>query len=102
MHVSTMRTQVGIIGGGPSGLLLYEFRSGVGYDNEFLAVHHGEDFTWVARCQNEADGITPTCLRDINLGESLSVRYRFALTHLAQWQAIESIVRTKVSEFLLK
>ena len=87
---------------GPVALTLYNFKRGVGYDDEFLAVHYGEDFTWVARCQKKAENISPTCLRDINIGASLSARFRFPVAKLSNWREIEALVRLKVSEFLLK
>ena len=86
---------------GPAELVFQRFKKGKGYDGEVLALHHGEGFVWAARCQSNVETISPTCLRDINVGETLSARFRFSTGRLKDWRLIEGMVRQKISDFLV-
>ena len=86
---------------GPSGLLFQNLKSGSGYDGERLAIFNDEENTWVARCQDQNAKVkNPTCLRDINMGQSLSLQYRFSTKHLPQWREIEKMVTGSIRKIL--
>lgn len=86
-----------------SGLTLFGFSPKSGYLNEELAVaaRAGDD-PFVARClTREAAGesLAP-CARDIHLGDSLSLTYRFPRELLQEWPALEAAIRAKALSML--
>ncbi|MGI9354980.1 MAG: hypothetical protein ACR2PF_07455 [Rhizobiaceae bacterium] len=81
-----------------AGLQLQQLREGSGYDGEVLAV--SRDGNWVARCETDPDNKSATCMRDIHLGQSLTVRYRFARELLDNWREIEALVTGRITGFL--
>lgn len=83
-----------------AGLQLQKLREGSGYDGEVLAV--SSDGTWVARCETDPDNKSATCMRDVHLGRSLTVRYRFARELLDNWREIEALVTGRIAGFLNK
>lgn len=84
---------------GPAGLRLQKLDPSSGYAAEELVI--GDHGNWVARCETETGDRKPTCIRDIHMGKSLSVTYRFDRRRLADWQSIEQLVRRKIGEFIL-
>ena len=88
---------------GPSGLTIYNFSGKSGYVNESLAVadRPGDD-PFVARCMTgeAATGSLAPCERDIQLGDNLSLSYRFSAELLSQWPALEAAVRASAVAML--
>lgn len=88
---------------GPAGIVFHDFATSSGYVNETLAVsqpNHGERL--VARCligPSAADLLAP-CERDIQIGKSLSLTYRFPEKLLADWPALEKAVRAAAAVML--
>ena len=82
---------------------MHEFRPDSGYLNEVLAVADREGTTpFVARClsgDRAAESLAP-CERDIEIGEGLSLSYRFPIQLLAEWQEVEKAVRVKAESLL--
>ncbi len=85
---------------GPADLIFQGLKPGAGYDGERLAIFSSGVYAWVARCQIERAGVHTTCLRDINLGASLSVRVRFSTNHLPRWRRIENLVINTLENLL--
>ncbi|MBX3566923.1 MAG: hypothetical protein KF914_02620 [Rhizobiaceae bacterium] len=88
---------------GPSGLTLYDFIAKSGYLGEMLAVARrpGKD-PFVARCltgQSAEVSLAP-CERDIQIGDNLSLTYRFASHLLPEWRRLDAAVVAKASELL--
>ncbi len=74
------------------GVTFYDFRPDSGYSTEVLAVaqRHGA-LPFVARCLAGAAAalsLAP-CQRDIQIGDGLSLTYRFPRALLGNWQALE-------------
>jgi hypothetical protein len=88
---------------GPSGITLYGFNELSGYLNETLAVAEipgSEPF--VARClsgPNAEESLAP-CERDIQIGDNLSLSYRFPKEFLGNWRELDIAVRKKAAAML--
>lgn len=88
---------------GANGLSLYGFDPKSGYLNEMLAVaaRPGED-PFVARCLSgpaSKESLAP-CERDIQIGDNLSLSYRFPAELLNEWPALEAAIRAKAVSML--
>jgi len=79
-------------------LQLQKLKEGSGYAGEVLVT--STDRSWVARCETGAKDAFPTCLRDVHLGQSLTVRYRFSRKLLDNWRGIEALVTGRIQSFL--
>ena len=86
---------------GPAGLVLRPFRAGSGYDGEELAVSDAAQMRWVARCQKHENSQFPTCMRDLFVGNGLSLTYRFSRSLLPQWQVIENRVQEAMKTLVI-
>lgn len=82
---------------GTDGLTHYGFSEKSGYLNEELVVGQTKGEPFVARCLTGglADESLAPCARDIQLGENLSLSYRFPRELLAHWQALDASIRSK-------
>ena len=87
---------------GPAGLQFQSLKPGKGYDGEQLAIFAEGNEVWIARCQTVEQSTSPTCLRDVFLGNDLSLRYRFPLALLKHWRGIEALVVGKISSMLVQ
>lgn len=85
---------------GPDGITFYDFNEKSGYLGEVLAVAErpGRD-PFVARCLvgSRADESLAPCERDVLVGESLSLSYRFSSEFLGDWQALDAAVVTEAA-----
>lgn len=90
---------------GPSGTTFYGFNEKSGYLNEVLVVANrpGKD-PFVARCLSgpSAEQSLAPCERDIQVGEDLSLTYRFPREFLGDWQALDAAIAAEASRFLKK
>ncbi|RUV94125.1 MULTISPECIES: hypothetical protein [unclassified Mesorhizobium] len=88
---------------GPGGTTLYGFTEKSGYLNEVLAVAErpGKD-PFVARCLSgpTAEESLAPCERDIQIGDDLSLTYRFPRELLGNWQVLDAAIATKVAGIL--
>ena len=88
---------------GPGGTTLYRFTEKSGYLNELLAVakRPGKD-PFVARCLSgpTAEESLAPCERDIQVGDDLSLTYRFPRELLANWPALDAAIAAKVAGIL--
>ncbi len=88
---------------GPNGITLYDFTEKSGYLSEILAVaaRTGQE-PFVARCLTgpSAEESLAPCERDIQLGDNLSLTYRFPRELLADWPRLEASVTAKTARIL--
>lgn len=88
---------------GPGGLAVHRFTAKSGYVDEVLVVgKEGTALPFVARClsgEAAADSLAP-CERDIHVGESLSLVYRFPAELAASWRELDAAVMRAASELL--
>lgn len=80
---------------GPSGLVFHDFNEKSGYMNEMLAVATAQDKEpFVARCLTgpSAEESLAPCERDIQIGNQLSLTYRFPLELLKDWKRLDQAV----------
>ncbi|TPO13139.1 hypothetical protein [Mesorhizobium sp. B1-1-5] len=88
---------------GPGGTTVYAFSEKSGYLNEVLAVAErpGKD-PFVARCLSgpSAEESLAPCERDIQVGDDLSLTYRFPRELLANWPALDAAIAAKVTGIL--
>ena len=88
---------------GPGGTKVYAFTEKSGYLNEVLAVAErpGKD-PFVARCLSgpSAEESLAPCERDIQVGDDLSLSYRFPRELLANWPALDAAIAAKVAGIL--
>jgi hypothetical protein len=98
---SALITQPGIAG--PGGTTVYGFNEKSGYLNEVLVVGErpGKD-PFVARCLSgpSADESLAPCERDIQIGEDLSLTYRFPKEFLGDWQALDAAIAVEAGRIL--
>ncbi|TPI44007.1 hypothetical protein FJ414_04170 [Mesorhizobium sp. B3-1-6] len=88
---------------GPGGTTVYAFTEKSGCLNEVLAVAErpGKD-PFVARCLSgpSAEESLAPCERDIQVGDDLSLTYRFPRELLANWPALDAAIAAKVASIL--
>jgi hypothetical protein len=86
-------------------MTLYGFTEKSGYLNEVLAVAErpGRD-PFVARCLSgpSAEESLAPCERDIQVGDELSLTYRFPREFLGDWQALDAAIAGQAARFLKK
>jgi len=87
---------------GPAGIKFHRFREKAGYLDEVLAIAERSGAPFVARCLTgpTAETSFAPCERDLQVGEFLSLTYRFPLGLLARWEALDAAVLHKASAFL--
>ena len=88
---------------GPGDTTVYAFTEKSGYLNEVLVVasRPGKD-PFVARCLSgpTAEESLAPCERDIQVGDSLALTYRFPREFLDNWQALDAAIATKAAQVL--
>jgi hypothetical protein len=88
---------------GQGGTTLYGFSEKSGYMNEVLAVaERAGQAPFVARCLSglTADEELAPCERDVLIGDSLSLSYRFPRELLPGWRALDAAVLATAAGFL--
>ncbi|MFC5585950.1 hypothetical protein ACFPOD_12585 [Nitratireductor kimnyeongensis] len=89
---------------GPNNVRFHRFKKESGFAGEVLAIAEAEDAAqpFVARCLTGTaakEALAP-CERDIAIGNSLSLTYRFPASLLGEWQVLDQAVRRKASRLL--
>jgi hypothetical protein len=88
---------------GPGDLTVYEFKDKSGYLNEQLVVaaRPGKD-PFVARCLTgpSAEESLAPCERDVQVGENLSLTYRFPAELLGEWRTLDEAVAVRTALML--
>ncbi len=84
-----------------AGLVFQLLRPEAGYSGEELHYENHGPHPYVVRCQMlETDKHDATCMRDVHVGDNLSLTYRFSRKHLEQWRAIEAALTNIVRGYL--
>ncbi|MEL6751814.1 MAG: hypothetical protein AAFO70_07015, partial [Pseudomonadota bacterium] len=85
---------------GPAGLLVQPLEMDRGYDGEALVISTSDNDPYVARCPVNAArssiAETGTCLHDFQTGQGLSVTYRFPVSWIEDWRAVDALVRNRM------
>jgi hypothetical protein len=86
---------------GPYGFRRYGFDRTTAYRDEELFVQEKDDGTVIMlRCfQDKPRIISPTCRRDLELGNGLLLHYRFMRSQLGNWRQIDEGVRVLARSF---
>lgn len=86
---------------GPYGLRHYAFEGSTAYHEEELFLRENDDGTVIMfRCYKEKRNIaSPTCRRDMELGQGLLLHYRFMRNQLGNWQDIDQGIRALARSF---
>lgn len=88
---------------GPAGLTVFAFTAKSGYADEELVVgeRHGQS-PFVARCLTgaRAEQSLAGCQRDIDVGDGLSLSYRFSETLLPEWRKLDASVTAKARSMM--
>jgi hypothetical protein len=88
---------------GPFGLRQYSFRADSGYRDQDLFVGATDGGPMTLLCAKIApEVISPSCMRDMPIGEEVSLSYRFKRAHLNQWRKIDAGIKTRLAEFSAK
>jgi hypothetical protein len=86
---------------GPSGLTGRNMTADSGYGGEEVFYARTGPVRFAARCVAEASAEVPaTCIRDVNIGGTLSMLYRFNRLYLGDWAAMDRELRAAASSFL--
>jgi hypothetical protein len=85
---------------GPAGLVGRRLAAASGYRGE-VVYYAPEGAGFVARClAEEMPEIPATCIRDVNVGEGLSMLYRFNAALLADWRAMDAGLAQLATRFV--
>jgi len=85
---------------GPFGLRQYVFRADSGYHDQDLFVGATDAGPMALLCVKIApDAASPSCMRDLPIGDALSLSYRFKRAHLGEWHKIDTSLRARLAEF---
>lgn len=89
---------------GPSNVRFHRFKKESGFAGEVLAIAETDNAEqpFVARCLTGTaakEALAP-CERDINIGNRLSLTYRFPAALLSEWQVLDRAIRQKASRLL--
>ena len=86
---------------GPSGLTGRRMSEDSGYRGEIVYYAETGPARFAARCLAEASAEVPaTCMRDVNIGAGLSMRYRIDRFYLGDWQVLDRELKTLVAGFI--
>lgn len=88
---------------GPDGLTRYSFDGSTGYKDEDLFIFDEDtDHPVILRCYRETGTINmPSCRRDMNISDKLSISYRYQRHWLPQWRAIDAEVQKLVNSWMV-
>lgn len=85
----------------PSGLIGQRMSGDSAYRGEEIYFRAQAPLRFVTRCLAEATAELPaTCLRDVNIGEGLSMFYRFNRSYLGNWRELDSGLKALAKEIL--
>jgi hypothetical protein len=88
---------------GPFGLRQYTFRADSGYHDQDLFVGPTDAGPMALLCVKIApENVSPSCMRDMPVGDGLSLSYRFKRAHLSEWRKIDTGIRGRLAEFSAK
>ncbi len=72
-----------------------------GFHQEDLWYEASSPWPFAARCNRPGESMAaPYCLRDIHVGRDLSVTYRFHLSLISDWMAIDAAIRAQIKDMI--
>ena len=78
------------------GLTSRKLDAEAGFIDEVLIVQKNSPYPFSARCVVDANNkTTPYCIRDIHIGDDLSLTYRFHQRLLPKWLSLDQAIRSK-------
>jgi hypothetical protein len=84
-----------------NGLLRRALTPDGGFNGEELWFEANSPYPFAARCvRPDEPSATPYCLRDIHMGQDLSVTYRFHQSLIGEWMVLDAAVRAQVKRLL--
>lgn len=84
-----------------NGLVRRPFSADSAYFSEDLFYELNSPYPYAARCIRQSDEVAaPMCMRDIHIGRSLTLTYRFHSKYLPQWAVIEQAIRNRIGEMI--
>lgn len=88
---------------GPEGLVFQSLDPSSGYTQEDVYYAQSENGVFVARCLSDSselnEGLSPTCLSDLIVGDGLVAELRFKKSALKNWRALSISVIKLVESF---
>jgi hypothetical protein len=88
---------------GPTGLVGQALDPESGYGGEIVYFEPRGAEPYVVRClAEETEEIPATCLREVNIGQGLSMLYRFNRAYLGDWRTMDDRLRRLVNQFFRK
>lgn len=88
---------------GPANLSGRALTSESGYGGEIVFYAKGGSQPFVARCiAEQTPEIPATCIRDVKVGQGLSMLYRFNRAYLPDWKSMDDRLRRLTSQFFRK
>ena len=88
---------------GPEGLIGRHLSPQSGYPGETVYYAPSTLGDFVARCETEETPEIPsTCIRDIPVGQGLTLIYRFNRNYLTDWRSMDSRIHRLVAQFFRK
>lgn len=86
-----------------NGLVRRAFSADSAYFSEDLYYEVNSPYPFATRCIRENDKVAASfCIRDIIVGNGLSLTYRFHSSLLPQWRDLESAIRAKYKTMIVK
>lgn len=86
-----------------NGLVRRAFSADSAYFSEDLYYEVNSPYPYAARCIRENDKVAaPFCIRDIHVGNGLTLTYRFHANLLPQWRTLETSIRAKYKTMIGK
>lgn len=86
-----------------NGLVRRAFSADSAYFSEDLYYEVNSPYPFAARCVRENDKVAaPFCIRDIIVGNGLSLTYRFHASMLPQWRDLENSIRAKYKTMIAR
>lgn len=83
------------------GLIRQELSAAGGFADEELWFEALSPYPFAARCiRDEAERISRYCLRDIHMGQDLTVTYRFHKSLIGEWMALEAAIRSRLNSMI--
>ncbi len=84
------------------GLVRRKLNGDAGFLDEYLAYETESPYPFSARCVEEGSTIgAPICIRDIQIGENLTLTYRFHSSYLADWLRMDQSIRSRIQRLIV-
>ena len=86
---------------GPAGLIGFAMDDSSGFGGETVYFKPESTEPFVARCITPENKEPPFCMREIGLGATIQITYRFRPHLLSQWQVLDTRILERLGGFLV-